>query len=48
MKLKSLRFLESLSKKLKKKKKKVVLCHGDFDFLHGGSDPVVRHVSDRN
>ena len=36
MKLKSLRFLESLSKKLKKKKKKVVLCHGDFDFLHLG------------
>ena len=22
--------------------------HGDFDFLHGGSDLVVRHVSDRN
>ena len=36
MKLKSLRFLENLSKKLKKDKKKIVLCHGDFDFLHLG------------
>ena len=36
MKLKSLKFLENLSKKLKKKKKKIVLCHGDFDMLHLG------------
>ena len=36
MKLKSLKFLENLSKKLKKNKKKIVLCHGDFDFLHLG------------
>ena len=35
-KLKSLKFLESLSKKLKKNKRKIVLCHGDFDFLHLG------------
>ena len=36
MKLKSLKFLENLLKKLKKNKKKIVLCHGDFDFLHLG------------
>ena len=35
-KLKSLKFLESLSKKLKRNKRKIVLCHGDFDFLHLG------------
>ena len=36
MKLKSLKFLENISKKIKKNKKKIVLCHGDFDFLHLG------------
>ncbi len=36
MKLKSLKFLENLSKKLRKNKRKIVLCHGDFDFLHLG------------
>ena len=35
-KLKSLKFLETISKKLKKNKRKIVLCHGDFDFLHLG------------
>ena len=35
-KLKTLKFLENLSKKIKENKRKIVLCHGDFDFLHLG------------
>ena len=36
MKLKSLNFLQSFSKRKKRQKKKIVLCHGDYDFIHLG------------
>ena len=35
-KILSLKELSILSKKLKKKKKKIILCHGVFDLLHIG------------
>ena len=35
-KVKDLNELKKISYKLKSKKKKIVLCHGDFDFLHLG------------
>ena len=35
-KLKTLNFLSKFSKENKKKDKKIILCHGDFDFLHLG------------
>ena len=35
-KLKSLKFLINFSKNCKKQNKKIVLCHGCFDFLHLG------------
>ena len=35
-KLKDIKFLANFSKLKKEKKKKIILCHGDFDFLHLG------------
>lgn len=35
-KIKNLDFLVNFTKKMKSKGKKIVLCHGDFDFLHLG------------
>ncbi len=36
MKLKSLKFLQNFAEKAKKRNKKIVLCHGDYDFIHLG------------
>ena len=36
MKLKSLNFLQNFSKEKKGQKKRIVLCHGDYDFIHLG------------
>ena len=35
-KIKSLNYLLNFSKKAKKLKKKLVLCHGNFDLIHFG------------
>ncbi len=35
-KIKSLKDISLISTKLKKKKKKIVLCHGVFDLMHNG------------